>query len=145
MLRGRFLKKQFQRICKLIIWSITRGLENTDWNKEFQIIQVNILALTHLTKLFLQKMVERNSGRIMNVASTAAFQPGPQMAVYYASKAFVLNFSEAINYELRKTGITVTALCPGPTDSSFFAVADMRDSRLRKNALATSKQVAEFG
>lgn len=117
----------------------------TDWQKELQMIEVNILALTHLTKLFLSQMLKRNSGRILNVASTAAFQPGPQMAVYYASKAYVLHFSEAVNYELRKTNITVTALCPGPTESEFFDVADMRNTVLAKGKIASSKEVAEYG
>ena len=81
----------------------------------------------------------------MNVASTAAFQPGPRMAVYYASKAFVLSFSEAINYELRKTKVTVTALCPGPTDSGFFEGADMLNTNMATNGTATSRAVAEFG
>lgn len=92
----------------------------TDWQKELQMIEVNILALTHLTKLFLPQMLKNNSGKILNVASTAAFQPGPQMAVYYASKAYVLHFSEAVNYELRNTNITITALCPVERKAVFL-------------------------
>jgi len=82
-------------------------------------IQLNITALTLLTKLFLAPMLERRSGKIMNVASTAAFQPGPLMAVYYASKAYVLSLSEALANELRGSGVTVTCFCPGPTDTNF--------------------------
>jgi short-subunit dehydrogenase len=82
-------------------------------------IQVNITALTHLTRLFLPGMIERKRGKILNVASTAAFQPGPLMATYYASKAYVLSFSEALSEEVRGTGITVTAFCPGPTVTDF--------------------------
>ena len=93
-------------------------------------IQVNVVALTELTKLLLIPMVARKRGRILNVASTAAFQPGPLMAVYYASKAYVLSFSEAIADELRDSGVTVTALCPGPTDTGFADVAQMTESRL---------------
>ena len=82
-------------------------------------IEVNITALTHLTKLFLPPMLERKSGRILNVASTAGFQPGPMMAVYYATKAYVISFSEALANELRGTGVSVTCLCPGLTDTEF--------------------------
>jgi len=86
---------------------------------ELEMVQVNIASLMHLTKLFVRDMVARGRGRIVNVASTAAFQPGPMQSVYYASKAFVLSFSEAIGNELKGTGVTVTALCPGPTPTGF--------------------------
>jgi short-subunit dehydrogenase len=95
-------------------------------------VQLNVTALTHLTKLFLGPMLERRAGRIMNVASTAAFQPGPLMAVYYASKAYVLSFSEALANELSGTGVTVTCFCPGATDTNFQKRANMEDSRLFK-------------
>jgi len=94
-----------------------------------EMVQVNILALMHLTKLFVRDMVERRRGRIVNVASTAAFQAGPMQSVYYASKAFVLPFSEAIGNELKGTGVTVTALCPGPTPTGFQERANV--GRLR--------------
>ena len=93
-------------------------------------IQVNVAALTHLTRLFLPSMFARKSGRILNVASTAACQPGPLMAVYYASKAYVLSFSEAIANELAGTGVTVTALCPGPTQTEFQRSAGLEGTRL---------------
>ena len=95
-------------------------------------IQLNITALTLLTKLFLAPMLERGSGKIMNVASTAAFQPGPLMAVYYASKAYVLSFSEALANELRGSGATITCFCPGPTDTNFQKRAKLENSRLFK-------------
>jgi short-subunit dehydrogenase len=118
----------------------------TDWNKEAQMIQLNITALTQLTKLYLKEMVKRGSGKIMNVASTAAFQSGPTMAVYYATKAYVLSFSEAIDNEVRDKGVTVTALCPGATESGFQAAAAMEESNLVKGRkLPTSKEVAEYG
>lgn len=118
----------------------------TDWNKEAQMIQLNITALTQLTKLYLKEMVKRSSGKIMNVASTAAFQSGPTMAVYYATKAYVLSFSEAIDNEVRDKGVTVTALCPGATESGFQAAAAMEESNLVKGRkLPTSKEVAEYG
>jgi short-subunit dehydrogenase len=82
-------------------------------------IQLNITALTHLTKLFLGPMLQRKSGKILNVASTAGFQPGPLMAVYYATKAYVISFSEALANELNRSGVTVTCLCPGATDTEF--------------------------
>lgn len=93
-------------------------------------IQLNIAALTELTKLFLAPMLERHAGRIMNVASTAGFQPGPLMAVYYATKAYVISFSEALANELSGTGVTVTCLCPGPTDTAFQERAGTKNTRL---------------
>jgi short-subunit dehydrogenase len=104
------------------------------------------MALTLLTRLYLGPMLERRSGKIMNVASTAAFQPGPLMAVYYATKAYVLSFSEALANELRGTGVTVTALCPGPTATGFQARAQMEESKLvRGKAIMTSETVAKAG
>jgi short-subunit dehydrogenase len=95
-------------------------------------IQLNIASLTVLTRLLLPRMVERGRGKILNVASTAGFQPGPLMAVYYASKAYVISFSEAIANELNGTGVTVTCLCPGPTDTGFQGRAGVENSRLFK-------------
>jgi short-subunit dehydrogenase len=95
-------------------------------------IQLNIIALTELTRLFLPPMLARRSGRIMNVASTAGFQPGPLMAVYYATKAYVISFSEAIANEVRKSGVTVTCFCPGATHTGFAKRAGNDKSRLFK-------------
>jgi len=95
-----------------------------------EMIQVNVTALAHLTRLFLPGMIERRKGWILNVASVAAFQPGPLMACYYASKAFVLSLSEAVAEETRGTGVLVTALCPGPTRTQFGVRAGMRPSRM---------------
>lgn len=118
----------------------------TDWSKELQMINLNITALTHFTKLFLQDMVKRRSGKIMNVASTAAFQSGPTMAIYYATKAYVLNFSEAIDNEVSDKGVTVTTLCPGPTETGFLEAAALQDSKLFKGKkIAGAKEVAEYG
>ncbi len=102
----------------------------TELEQELQMMQVNIVALTHLTKLLLPSMVERGWGKVLNLASTAAFFPGPLMAVYYASKAYVRSFSEALAVELEGTGVTVTALCPGPTETGFQKRGNMEDSRL---------------
>src|SRR6202042_3267336 len=95
-------------------------------------IQLNVTTLTHLTRLYLPAMIERKTGRILNVASTAAFQPGPLMAVYFATKAYVLHFSEALANELDGSGITVTCLCPGPTNTDFARRAGNDNSRLFK-------------
>ena len=117
----------------------------TDIGRELDIIKVNVAALVELTKLFLAPMVAKRRGRIMNVASTAAFQPGPLMSIYYASKAFVLSFSQAIAEELRNTGVTVTAFCPGPTRTEFAEVAGIGKSRLFNAArVATAEEVAVF-
>jgi hypothetical protein len=102
----------------------------TDLEDEVKMIQVNVTALTALSKAVLPGMLERKQGRILNVASTAAFQPGPLMAVYYATKAYVLSFSEALAEEVRGTGVSVTCLCPGPTKTGFQARAKMEESKL---------------
>ena len=95
-------------------------------------IQLNLTALTHLTKLFIGTMIERRSGKILNVASTAGFQPGPLMAIYYATKAYVISFSEALANELSGSGVTVTCLCPGATDTGFQGRAGVADTKLFK-------------
>jgi len=118
----------------------------TNWEKQLEMINLNITCLTYLTRLFLPDMIQNKYGKILNIASTAAFQPGPTMSVYFATKAFVLSFSEAIANELKGTGVTVTALCPGATDTGFKAASSLDDSNLFKgNQIATSKEVAEFG
>lgn len=119
---------------------------DSDWAKQEQMINLNITALTYLTRLFLPGMVQRKSGKVLNVASTAAFQPGPTMSVYYATKAYVLHFSEAIANELEGTGVTVTALCPGAFESGFQAAAAMEESKLVKGKkLPTSLEIATYG
>ena len=119
---------------------------DNDWNKELQMINLNITTLTLFTKLYLKDMVKRREGKIMNVASTAAFQPGPTMAVYYATKAYVLSFSEAIANEVADKGVTITTLCPGATESGFQAAAAMEESALVKGKkLPTSEEVAVYG
>lgn len=108
-------------------------------------IQVNIMALMELTKKLLPQMIDAKEGRILNVASTAAFAPGPLMAVYYASKAFVLSFSEAIRNELQGTGVTVTCLCPGPTKTGFANTAHVEDSPLFRVGVMDAETVARIG
>jgi len=116
-----------------------------DWNKQEKMINLNITALAHLTRLFLPDMIERGEGKILNVASLASFQPGPTMSVYFASKAFVLSFSEAINNEVRDKGISVTALCPGSTESNFHAVAMDDPNLVEDRKMQSAKEVAEIG
>jgi short-subunit dehydrogenase len=117
----------------------------TDWARESSLLQVNVGALCHLTKLFLPSMIRRGSGRILNVASTAAFVPGPFMAMYYASKAFVLSFSEALANEVHGTGVSVTALCPGPTRTEFADAAGIADSALFHGPTMGAAEVAREG
>lgn len=117
----------------------------TSWKEEKDMIQVNITALTTLTKQLLPDMIKRNRGKILNVASTAAFQPGPLMAVYYATKAYVLSFSEAIDYELRNTNVSVTALCPGATATNFEKRASLESSRLFQSGAMDAHEVALSG
>jgi short-subunit dehydrogenase len=117
----------------------------TELKSELELLQVNVVALTHLSKLFLPGMIARRRGYLMNVASTAAFQPGPLMAVYYASKAYVLSLSEALANECAGTGVVVNALCPGPTETGFVAAAGMGDSKLFDRAVMDARTVAEAG
>lgn len=118
----------------------------SDWQKQADMIQLNITALTQLCHLYLKDMIKERGGRIMNVASTAAFQPGPLMSVYYASKSYVLHFSEALNEEVRKKGVKVITLCPGATESDFSKVANMEESGLFKGKKnPSSKEVAIYG
>jgi len=113
----------------------------SDLQTELDMIQVNITALVHLSKLFARDMVARGRGRILNVASTAGFQPGPLQSVYYASKAFVLSFTEAIGNELRGTGVTATALCPGPTPTEFQKRANVGRVRGLRLMMRVSPEV----
>lgn len=118
----------------------------SDLDRYLLMVQVNIVALMQLTRLVLPRMVSQRRGRILNVASTAGFAPGPLMAVYYASKAFVVSFSEAIAQELKGTGITVTALCPGPTRTGFGVAAGTADTNLFKSPnVMEAAPVAEAG
>ncbi|MGD6818077.1 SDR family NAD(P)-dependent oxidoreductase [Metabacillus sp. 84] len=118
---------------------------DTDLQDELNMIDLNIRSLTHLTKMFLPGMAEKNKGGILNVASIAAFQPGPLMAVYYATKAYVLSFTEALENELNKTNIHISALCPGPTETGFFERAELENSKLFKNGVMPADQVAKIG
>jgi short-subunit dehydrogenase len=112
--------------------------------QDLHLIRLNVEALTILTKLFLKDMLARNSGRILNVGSVAGFQPGPLLAVYHATKAYVNSFSEALAEELKDTRVTVTLLCPGPTDTDFFRRADLEDSRVYESGmLMEPEKVAE--
>ena len=113
----------------------------TDLDAEMRNMNLNMTSLVYLTKLFLKDMIKNRRGKILNVASTAAFQPGPLMAIYYATKAFVLSFSEAISNETRGTGVTVTALCPGPTATNFRDAAGMKKSMLFSKHLNLSAEV----
>jgi uncharacterized protein len=113
--------------------------------KMLRMIQVNVTALTELTGLFLPGMRTRGRGRILNVGSVAGFQPGPYMAVYYATKAYVNSFSEALSEELRGSGVTVTCLAPGPTRSEFAAVAGMPGNHFTVGSVADARSVAEAG
>lgn len=117
----------------------------TDAQTEHEMMEVNMVTLTRLTKMLLPGMKERKWGKVLNLASTAAFAPGPLMAVYYATKAYVLSFSEAIARELQGTGVTVTALCPGPTATGFQSRAAMQDSKLVQGGLMNVTDVAEQG
>ncbi len=118
---------------------------DSDWRKQYEMVQVNITALMQLTRCFLPGMIERGHGRILNLSSVAAFCAGPDMSVYYASKAFVRSFSEAIAEEVRGTGVTVTALCPGPTATGFEKAAAMNQGSTMFKKAASAEDVAKAG
>jgi uncharacterized protein len=126
-------------------FGVRGAFAETDWEAEARLLQVNVGALAHLMKLFLPGMLARRSGRILNVASTAAYVPGPFMAMYYASKAFVLSLSEAVANEVRGSGVTVTVLCPGPTSTGFSSAAGISDSQLFHGPVMTAAEVARQG
>jgi uncharacterized protein len=113
--------------------------------RQMDMVQVNVVALTHLTRLFLPGMIERRRGGILNVGSTAGFQPGPNMAVYYATKAYVLSFTEALAEEVAGSGVNATCLAPGPTDTGFAAIAHMADTLVFRLGTADAKAVAQAG
>lgn len=113
--------------------------------RQFEIVQVNIMALVQLTRLLLPGMIARDRGGVLNVASTAAFQAGPGMAVYYATKAFVLSYTEALHEELGHTRLHVSCLCPGPTDTPFVDVAGMKGVKFFKLGPQSAAKVARFG
>ncbi len=115
---------------------------SADAARQFQMLNLNIVTLTMLTRALLPAMLGHKSGHVLNVASTAAFMPGPLMSVYYASKAYVLSFSEALDEELRGTGVSVTVLCPGPVETGFQSRAAMEDSKLLQSQLARASLVS---
>lgn len=116
-----------------------------DEQQQAAMLQLNVVTLTQLTRLFLPPMLRRRSGRVMNVASTAAFQPGPLMSAYFASKAYVLSFSGGIAHEMRGTGVTVTCLCPGPTTSGFQSRGNIGESTVMQAKLLDPATVARVG
>lgn len=119
---------------------------DTDLEKEQKIMHLNMLSLVELTKLFLRDMVKRNEGKILQLASTVSFMPVPKMAVYAASKAFVLSFTEALQHELKDTNVTMTALCPGAGDTEFFERANAEDTRIvQDTSLSDPAKVAKDG
>lgn len=120
--------------------------KDTDFSKELSMINVNIVALSFITKIVLRKMLFRGKGKILNVASTAAFKPGPLMAVYYATKAYVLSFSQAVASEIKGTGVSLTVLCPGPVNTKFLK--ESSDTELRYidyGKMSDPKEIAMYG
>jgi short-subunit dehydrogenase len=134
----RQIRQEFDTIDVLVNnagFGISGAFVETDLQREVEMIQLNVVSLVIFTKLFAREMAQRGHGKILNVASTAAFQPGPFMAIYYATKAFVLSFSEGLAEELNDSGVTVTALCPGPTATQFSKRAELEKSRLFQGGL----------
>lgn len=126
-------------------FNVYGAFATTDAERELQMLQVNVVSLTRLTKLLLPGMLRRGTGRILNIGSTGSFAPGPFDAVYCASKAFVLSFTEALAEELEGTGVTATALCPGPTATEFAERAGMTGTPLFRGRVASASEVAAAG
>jgi uncharacterized protein len=126
-------------------FGLTGAFADQPADRVIEMLELNVVALTRLTRIFLPEMRARQAGGIINVASIAAFLPGPYMSVYYASKAYVLSFSEAIAHELRGSGVVVTALCPGATKTEFQEVAGMTDTPLLRRLSMSSREVARLG
>jgi short-subunit dehydrogenase len=129
-------------------FGIFGSFNDTDWERDAAMLNLHVMTTTHLTKLVLKGMVARGRGKILNMSSLAAFQPGPLMSLYYASKAYILSFSEAIANELKGTGVTVTCLCPGQTKTCFQEVVSngskASENKIKFN-IACPKEVAEYG
>lgn len=146
---ARYVKSQNLRV-EILINNAGFGdygaFVSSDLTKQTQMIDLNIRSLMEMTHTFLPGMVKRGRGRILNVASIASFEAGPKMSVYYATKAFVLSFTESLSEELRGSGVTVTALCPGPTDTGFSKAAEMPNGRFANLFRLTKPQdVAYYG
>jgi short-subunit dehydrogenase len=127
-------------------FGINGSFIDIDCQRELEMYNLNMITLAYFTKVFAKDMVSGNSGRILNIASTGAFQPGPYMAGYCATKAFVLSLSEAVNYELKGTNVSITTLCPGVTDTKFHSVAQT-EKTLMSRLLSHAKpaDVAKYG
>jgi short-subunit dehydrogenase len=134
----------------ILVNNAGHGFRGRSWEipieQDISMVRLNIEAVLRLTKLFLPSMLQRERGRILNTASIAGFEPGPLLNVYHSTKAFVLSWSEALAVELEKSGVTVTALCPGPTDTDFFPKADMLETRaFQKASVSAPQDVAKAG
>jgi short-subunit dehydrogenase len=146
----RLLQGLDGRSVEILANNAGHGQKGRAWeiplHDDLSMLALNVEAVLRLTKLFLAPMVERGRGRILNTSSVAGFEPGPGYAVYAATKTFVLSYSEALATELEETGVTVTALCPGPTDTDFFPKADMMQTRAFQQAsLMAPQDVAKTG
>src|SRR6266853_1314966 len=140
------IASELKTVGALFVRTIAKDLEKPEAQQEISVLRLNIEAVLRLTKLFLPPMLQRRQGRILNVASVAGFEPGPLFAVYHASKAFVLSLTEALATELEGTGVTATALCPGPTDTDFFQKSGMLHARMFQKAnLMAPQDVAKAG
>lgn len=126
-------------------FGISGSFTDADIEKQLAMIQTNITSLTHLTKLAIDEMKKKGKGKILNIGSTGSFAPCPSIAVYCATKAYVLSFSEAIAYELEGTGITVTALCPGPTETGFAEAAGVVNAKSFKSGVMKAADAAKVG
>jgi hypothetical protein len=133
----------------ILVNNAGHGLYGQTWSQPWEqlhnMLELDMVVLTHMTRLFVPDMVTRRSGYILQVASTGAFQPTPTYAAYSAAKSYVLSFGEALHYELRQTGVTCTVLCPGVTRTEFFEVAGQRLTAYQRSTMMDSAAVARIG
>ena len=116
----------------------------TEWKREAEMINLHVLNTAHLTKLFLKDMIKKNNGKILNIASVAAIQPGPMMSLYYATKSFILHFTEAISNEVKDKNISISVLCPGQTNTNFQESVSSKKNKINFNTSCPIK-VAKYG
>lgn len=126
-------------------FGVSGSFADSEWQKQYEMVQLNVIALMQLTHCFLNTMIEQGHGKILNMSSVAAFCAGPYMSIYYATKDFVRSFSEAVAEEVKGTGVTVTAFCPGPTETGFEQAAAMRKGSTMFHKAAKAEDVAKGG
>ena len=140
----KFKNKKIDILINNAGFGLFGKFSNTSWEIEKDMIMLHVMCTTEMTKLFLKNMIKRDIGKILNMSSLAGFQPGPLMAIYYSTKAYILHFSEAIANELKNTGVSVTVLCPGQTRTDFQKKVSSKKKKINFN-FSSAEEVAKYG